>query len=100
MSNGHSNIKNFLEVSPWRQSVPKKGAKLFLGYNSTLGCSGREFKMCFSNYMNRAFKWIQKHHDSKMKLLTEKFQFELKVTSFNERAFNLLFYLYKAQMIL
>ena len=50
-------------------SVPNIGAKWFLGYNSTLGWSGRKCKMCFLNYMNRAFKWIQKHYDSIMKWL-------------------------------
>ena len=49
--------------------VPNIGAKWFLGYNSTLGWSGRKCKMCFLNYMNRAFKWIQKHYDSIMKWL-------------------------------
>ena len=49
--------------------VPNIGAKWFLGYNSTLGWSGRKCKMCFLNYMNRAFKWIQKHYDSNMKWL-------------------------------
>ena len=50
-------------------SVPNIGAKWFLGYNSTLGWSGRKCKMCFLNYMNRAFKRIQKYYGSIMKWL-------------------------------
>ena len=63
MSYGHSNIKNFFLKHHKNEGVKTIGAECFWSYNSPLGCSGSISKMNCENYMNIAFKLIQKDNN-------------------------------------
>ena len=61
--------KFFLEVYTEGRVFQNRDYKWFLAISPLFCCIARKYKICFENFINKAFKWIQKHYNSIMKWL-------------------------------